>query len=93
MKRPHWALAENNYGREAAAFLLDNWKQLRPRSGRLLEQHLKVTIFDKQLGRTTTAAMKRPHWAFAENNYGREAAAFLLDKRKHTTTAAKRPPF
>ena len=78
MKRPHWAFAENNYyGREAAAFLLDKWKQLRPRSGRLLE-HYKVTIFDKQLG-TTTAAMKRPHWAFAENNYGREAAAFLLD--------------
>ena len=37
MKWPHWAFAENNYGREAAAFLLDKWKQLRPRSGRLLE--------------------------------------------------------
>jgi hypothetical protein len=37
LETPHWAFAENNYGREAAAFLLDKWKQLRPRSGRLLE--------------------------------------------------------
>jgi hypothetical protein len=37
-KRPYWAFAENNYGREAPAFLLvDKQKQLRPRSGRLLE--------------------------------------------------------
>ena len=37
MKRPYWAFAENNYGREAPAFLLDKRKQLRLRSGRLLE--------------------------------------------------------
>jgi hypothetical protein len=29
-------IGNNNYGREAVAFLLDKWKQLRPRSGRLL---------------------------------------------------------
>ena len=37
IKRPYCAFAENNYGREAPAFLLDKRKQLRPRSGRLLE--------------------------------------------------------
>jgi len=41
---------------------------------------------------TTTTAMKRPYWAFAEKNYGREAPAFLLDGQTETTTAAKRPP-
>jgi hypothetical protein len=72
-RRPGQQL-NNNYGREAAAFLkarqnngtlLDNWEQqLGPRSGRLLE-------FCNQPA----------FWSFAtignNNNYSREAAAFL----------------
>ena len=59
---------EANFGREAAAFSLDNW-ELMPRSGRLL-----------QLGKQLTS-INGYYWAF-RNNYGRVAAAFLLDNWK-----------
>jgi hypothetical protein len=86
-RRPGQQL-NNNYGREAAAFLkarqnngtlLDNWEQqLGPRSGRLLEFCNQPSGVLQPLGtnnysREAAAFLK----ATNNNNYGREAAAFL----------------
>ena len=74
-----WTIGNNNYGREAAAFLkatnngslLDNWEQqLRARSGRLFEGKI-MGLF----------------WTIGNSNNGREAAAFLnwatIGNKKH----------
>ena len=53
--------------------LSDNWKQLRPRSGRLLKMSLYGqlgTIAENNYG-------QRPPFYWTAGNYGREAAAIL----------------
>jgi hypothetical protein len=61
----------NNYGREAAAFLKATNNSNNYRSGRLFEG--KIMVFFGDLGTATTATV-------GNNNYGREAVTFLKAK-------------
>ena len=88
----YWT-TKNNCGREAAAFFyssnrinhgsLDNWEQLRSRSGRLFIGQLGT------IGQLETTVAKRP---FLElGNWHQQMGHFFIGQLE-TTMAAQRPP-